>query len=80
MYLLGLGIAFILLKYFAVNPVAEWSWWLVLSPFAGAFVWWQFADATGYTQRRAMEEEEKERHERIERHRRELGFKPHRRR
>ena len=30
MYLLGLGIVLLLLKYFEVAPVASWSWWLVL--------------------------------------------------
>jgi small Trp-rich protein len=42
-------------KLAELGPVAAWSWWLVLSPFAMAAAWWMFADTTGYTQRRAME-------------------------
>ncbi|MCM2341613.1 TIGR04438 family Trp-rich protein [Rhodoferax sp.] len=59
MYLLGLGIVLMLLKYLAIGPVADWSWWWVLSPFVLAVVWWAWADASGYTKRKAMELEEK---------------------
>jgi small Trp-rich protein len=59
MYLLGLGIFLMLLKYLAIGPVADLSWWWVLSPFALAVVWWAWADASGYTKRKAMEIEEK---------------------
>lgn len=59
MYLLGLGIVLMLLKYLAIGPVADWSWWWVLSPFALAVAWWAWADATGYTKRKAMEIEDK---------------------
>ena len=80
MYLVGLGVIFMLLKYFEVSPVAEWSWWWVLSPFAGAFVWWNWADATGYTKRKAMEREERERMERRDRQMEAIGQKPRSRR
>jgi len=59
MYLLGLGIVLLLLKYLAIGPIADWSWWWVLSPFALAVVWWAWADASGYTKRKQMEREEK---------------------
>jgi len=59
MYLLGLGIVLMLLKYLAIGPVADWSWWWVLSPFVLAVVWWAWADASGYTKRKAMEIEDK---------------------
>ncbi|WP_296491428.1 TIGR04438 family Trp-rich protein [Rhodoferax sp.] len=59
MYLLGLGIVLLLLKYLAIGPVAAWSWWWVLTPFALAVVWWTWADASGFTKRKAMEIEEK---------------------
>ena len=32
-----IGIAFIILKLLAVEPVAHWSWLWVLCPFWGAF-------------------------------------------
>ncbi|MBB5206086.1 small Trp-rich protein [Inhella inkyongensis] len=50
-----LGVILLLLKYLEVDPVAAWSWLWVLSPFAGAAVWWAWADKSGYTQRKAME-------------------------
>ena len=55
MYLLGLGLIFLILKYAQVAPVAAWSWWWVLTPFALAVAWWAWADSTGYTKRKAME-------------------------
>jgi small Trp-rich protein len=64
MYLLGLGLVLLLLKYIEWGPVALWSWWWVLSPFALAAVWWTWADATGYTKRKAMEADDKRREER----------------
>ena len=64
MYLLGLGLVLMLLKYVEWGPVALWSWWWVLSPFALAAIWWTWADATGYTKRKAMEADDKRREER----------------
>ena len=55
MYLLGLGIVFLVLKLAEIGPVSQWSWWGVLTPFALAAVWWQFADWSGYTKRKAVE-------------------------
>lgn len=57
MYLLGLGLVLLVLKYIAWGPVAQWSWWLVLTPFALAVAWWAWADSSGYTKRKAMEVE-----------------------
>ena len=57
MYLLGLGLVLLLMKYAALGPVADWSWWWVLSPFVLAVIWWLWADTFGYTKRKAMERE-----------------------
>ena len=73
MILLGLGIVLLALKYFEVAPVAAWSWWLVLLPFALTVVWWAWADASGYTRRKAIEREERRRSDRIERQREAMG-------
>ncbi len=32
-----------------------WAWVIVLSPFALAVAWWAWADASGLTQRKAMD-------------------------
>ena len=59
MYLLGLGLVLLGLKYIEWGPVAAWSWWLVMAPFALAVAWWTWADSTGYTKRKAMAREDK---------------------
>ena len=58
MYLLGIGIVLLLLKYLEIAPVAAWSWWVILSPFGLAVAWWAWADSTGYTKRKVVEREE----------------------
>ena len=49
------GVLLIALKLAEAGPVGAWSWWVVLSPFALATVWWWWADFTGYTKRREMD-------------------------
>ncbi len=79
MYLLGLGIVFLLMKYLEVEPVAAWSWWIVLAPFGLAVVWWAWADTSGYTRRKAMEREDKRRQDRIDKQRQNIGTQRRRR-
>ncbi len=74
MYLLGLGVIFLLLKNLEIGFVANWSWWLVLSPFALAVAWWAWADASGYTKRKAMEREDERRQTRIDKSRAAIGL------
>lgn len=74
MYLLGLGLVLLALKYLEIGPVGAWSWWWVLSPFAGAVVWWAWADWSGYTKRKAMEKEEARKQARIDKNRQSLGI------
>lgn len=80
MYLLGLGLTLMILKYLAVDPVATWSWWLVMLPFGLAVAWWAWADSTGYTKRKAMERENRRRDARIEASREALGMLPKKKR
>lgn len=79
MYLLIAGVVLLLLKYLAVGPVAEWSWLVVLSPFAVAVLWWAWADSSGYTRRKQMEKMEQRKTDRIEKQRKALGLDRHRR-
>ncbi|MEK9801802.1 MAG: TIGR04438 family Trp-rich protein [Curvibacter sp.] len=79
MYFLGLGILLLLMKYLEVDPVATWSWWVVLAPFGLAAAWWAWADASGYTRRKAMEREDQRRLDRINKQRDALGLKKKRR-
>ena len=55
MYFVVLGVLLIALKMADIGFVAAWSWWAVLSPFAGALVWWAYADASGLTKKREMD-------------------------
>ena len=74
MYLLGLGLVFLVLKYLEWGMVAAWDWWLVLSPFALAVLWWAWADWSGYTKKKVMEKEDARRRLRIDRSREALGL------
>jgi small Trp-rich protein len=75
MYFLGLGIILLLMKYLDIDPVVNWSWLVVLAPFGLAVAWWAWADASGYTRRKAMEREDKRRQDRINKQRDAMGMK-----
>lgn len=76
MYLLGLGLVLLILKWQAIGPVAAWPWWWVALPFIAAVIWWQWADWSGYTKKKAMKREEQRRKDRAERHYEALGKTP----
>lgn len=73
MYLLGLGLVLLALKYLEIGPVAAWPWWQVLVPFGLAALWWAWADWSGYTKRKAMDRLVKRKQDRIEKSRAALG-------
>lgn len=79
MYLLGLGIILLAMKYLEIGAVAAWDWWWVLSPFALAVVWWTWADWSGYTKRKAVERENAKKQARIDKSKEALGIKTRRR-
>ena len=54
MWLFALGVLAVVIKLSGFTAVAGWSWWVVLSPFAAAALWWTLADALGITQRAAI--------------------------
>ena len=64
MVFIVLGVLLVALKLAELNPVAEWSWWLVLTPFALAVAWWAWSDATGRTTRQAMRKDQKRKEDR----------------
>jgi small Trp-rich protein len=80
MYLLGLGILLLALKYLEIGPVAQWDWMWVLSPFVAAAIWWAWADWSGYTKKKAVRRENDRKQARIDKSREALGIKPKRRR
>ena len=73
MYFLGLGLILLAMKYLEIGPVVNWSWWLVLAPFALAVAWWAWADGSGYTKRKAMELEDARRKARIDKNKEAIG-------
>jgi len=54
MYLVILGVLLLAAKVAEWGPMARLSWWWVMAPFAGAVLWWHFADTSGWTKRREM--------------------------
>ena len=79
MYLLLIGLVGLVLKYLEIGPVAAWSWWVVLIPFALAVVWWAWADSTGYTKKKEMNKMDLRKKERIEKQREAMGMLPKKR-
>ena len=75
MYFLLIGILGLALKYLEIEPVAKLNWWLVLSPFALAVVWWKWADASGYTKRKEVEKMDGRKQKRIEKQRAAMGLR-----
>lgn len=76
MYLLGIGLVLLLLKWQAWAPVADWSWWIVLAPFGLAVLWWAWADRSGYTKRKVAAREDARKAGRIQRQRDRMGLGP----
>ena len=74
MYLLLIGIVLLALKYLEVDPVATWTWWVVLSPLGLAVLWWWWADWSGYTKKKAVEKESARKQARIDKSRESLGI------
>lgn len=73
MWFLALGLLGLALKFFEIGVVASWDWWVVLTPFGLAVVWWAYADWSGYTKRRVIEKEEARKQTRIDRQQERLG-------
>jgi small Trp-rich protein len=79
MYLLGLGIVLLVMKYMEIGPVAAWDWWMCLVPFGLAVAWWAWADWSGYTKKKAVQRENDKRQARIDKSKQALGIKTKRR-
>jgi small Trp-rich protein len=59
-----LGVVLLALKLAGLDPVAEWSWFAVLVPFAVAVAWWAWSDASGRTRRQGMQKDQTRKQER----------------
>ncbi|MBS7806981.1 TIGR04438 family Trp-rich protein [Variovorax sp. PCZ-1] len=78
MYFLAAGVILLLLKFFEIGPVGRWGWgehwYLFAAPFILAVVWWAWADASGYTKKKAMDKMDLRKKERLEKNRDALGM------
>jgi small Trp-rich protein len=53
-----IGVLLLVLKlggWVQFHPDDFWAWAIVLAPFGLAAAWWAWADASGHTQRKAMQ-------------------------
>lgn len=87
MWFVAIGVAMLVMNLAGIGPVGEWTWagfgkaWFVLLPFGLAVVWWMWSDASGRTQRKAMEKVDAKREARRQKAMNALGLqKPGRRR
>ena len=64
MPMVALGVLLLLLKWAEFGPFERMSWWWALLPFGIAILWWEFADNSGWTQRRVIDKLEKRKSDR----------------
>ena len=74
MYLVVLGVCFLIMKLAGLGPVADWPWWGVLLPFGVAVLWWWYADSSGLTKRREMDKMDARKQERRRKNLEALGL------
>lgn len=68
MWLVWIGLALVLLRYFEVGPLAAISWWWITLPLVAAFVWFEFIERRlGLDRKKAMDEMEAAKKARIKR-------------
>ena len=66
MWLLGIGLFFILMKWTDFGPVGNWSWIWVVSPFILALIWFEvFEPLLGLDKKKAHNDVEKIKEERV---------------
>jgi len=75
MPLVLIGVLLLAAKMAGIGPTADWSWWVVLAPFAGAVIWWQVSDGLGLTRGRAIKRMEDRKVARREKSMVSLGLK-----
>jgi len=66
MWFLTIGALLLLMKWLEFGPVAHWSWWIVLSPFLLALIWFEGIEpAFGLDKKKAHDEIDKVKQDRI---------------
>ncbi len=69
-----IGVLLLGLWWAEIGPFGRLPWWAVGIPFVLAVLWWEFADSSGWTQRKAMEKMEKRKTDRRDRAMEALGL------
>jgi len=68
MYLLIIGFLLVIMKFMEFGPPANWSWWIILSPFIAIIIWWEVIEKIfKLRQKREAAQLEKEKKERLDR-------------
>ncbi len=68
MWLLYIGLALLLSKLLEFGPLADVSWWWVIVPFMLALIWWEvFERRLGLDKKKAFDEMEQAKKDRIAR-------------
>ena len=68
MWLFYVGLALLVSKLMDFGPLADLSWWWVLLPFVLAAIWWEFFERRlGLDKKKAFDELQKAKQERIAR-------------
>jgi small Trp-rich protein len=84
MWFVVIGVILQVLNWAGIGPVGAWTWrthWMeMLAPFALAVAWWFWADASGWTQRKAMEKVDAKRQARVDKQMNVLGMAPRKKR
>jgi len=66
MWMLWVGLVLLLLKLAEIGPIADLSWWWVILPFIGAFIWFElFERRLGLDKKKAFDELDRAKQERI---------------
>ncbi|MDE2370844.1 MAG: TIGR04438 family Trp-rich protein [Burkholderiales bacterium] len=74
MPLVVIGLLLLIAKWAEFGIFGHLPWWFVLAPFGLAILWWEFADSSGWTKRKAMEKMAKRKEERREQALESLGL------
>lgn len=82
MLFVALGVILLVMNWTGVGPPAQWDFnllgdlWKFAWPFVAAVIWWGYSDATGRTQRKAIERMEQRKVERRDKAMEALGMGP----
>lgn len=66
MWMLWVGLALLVLKLIGIGPFGDLSWWWIVLPLVGAFIWFEvFEKRLGLDKKKAFDELERAKQERI---------------